>query len=463
MKRAIVVVLGISLMLLGIASLASAATPFLSVAKETGITILEEKGVTAWTGPYGGKIKPRGPLAGKKIGIAVGCEFSDWQAYYFASFIAEFGGTPQFVMDNNHLWKSTRPMIGIPTEPAGMWGLTLTGGMSGLGMNGNRTEFPVVMKKGEGLAADYKVADPKKYDALIIIGGHSGDIMYPDDVALAFIKAVADRGVPIVGIGGGILPMIQLDLVNGKKCTGNASVDYMLKAIAKFQNEPVVTDGKIITGRDTVDSPAVLRALIKVMNPSFQDKHKGILKGKKVMAMVADDWEDIELAAPALELMYRGADFIVGLFEPEMRNRPYADFRVGNFGMTIPFQEIPLSYYKIIKQKDLKMSDFDLVYIPGAFNPWNITVLHRDWLRDAYANGKLIAPICHGPIPVAAADLIRGKKCAGWLASKHAVNLMGGEFMPDWAAAIDGQIVSGRTPPEVPEFVDAITEALLRQ
>jgi len=108
------------------------------------------------------------------------------------------------------------------------------------------------------------------------------------------------------------------------------------------------------------------------------------------------------------------------------------------------------------------MSDFDLMYIPGAFNPWRITVLHLDFLRDAYAAGKFIAPICHGPIPVAAADLVKGKKLTGWLASEDAVNIMGGKFMPDWAAAIDGQIVSGRTPPEVPEFVDAITTALLQ-
>lgn len=281
MKRLMAVVLGISLMVFGIATFSSAASPFLDVAKSTGIKIVEEDGVTAWVGPYGGKVKPQGPLAGKKVAIAVGCEFSDWQAYYFAEYIAEFGGTPQFVMDNNHLWKSTRPMIGIPTEPAGMWGLTLTGGMNGLGINGNRTEFPVVMKKGEGLAADYKVADPKKYDALIIIGGHSGDIMYPDDVALGFIKAVADRKVPIVGIGGGILPMIQLGLMNGKKCTGNSAVDYMLREIGKFESEPVVTDGNIITGRDTVDSPCVLRALAKLMSPSFVDQRKGILKGKK--------------------------------------------------------------------------------------------------------------------------------------------------------------------------------------
>jgi protease I len=130
-------------------------------------------------------------------------------------------------------------------------------------------------------------------------------------------------------------------------------------------------------------------------------------------------------------------------------------------GVTVPFQEIPDSDYKIIKEKDLKMSDFDLMYIPGAFNPWRITILHLDFLRDAYAAGKLIALICHGLIPVAAADLVKGKKLTGWLASEDVVNITGGKFMPAWAAAIDGQIVSGRTPPEVPEFVDAITAALL--
>jgi len=465
MKQLFGMFLAFSLILFGISSDAGAASPFLDIAKQTGISIIQDGSATAWTGPYGGKIKPKGPLAGKKIGLVVACEFSDWQAYYFGDYVGEFGGTPQFVMDNNHLWKSPKPMIGVPTEPLGMWGLSLSGGMSGLGLNGNRLLPPAVMQKGEGLAKDYPIAKPGDYDAIIILGGHSGDIMQPDEVALKFIKAVVDRGVPVAAIGGGILPLIHLKAVNGKKVTGNQVVDFMLKRVADFRNEAVVTDGKLITGRDTIDAPAVLRALCKVMDPKFEDKHKDILKGKKVMAMVADDFEDIELCAPAMELMYRGAEFLVGLFAPYMQSRPALlglDVRHGNFGVSVPFQEIPDHYYKIIKEKDLRMSDFDLMYIPGAFNPWRITVLHRNFIGDAYAAGKWIAPICHGPIPVAAADLVKGRKVAGWLASEDAVNIMGGKFMPDWAAAIDGQIVSGRTPPEVPEFVDAITAALLK-
>ncbi len=56
MKQVIGIVLGISLLVFGIPTFASAGTPFLSIAKETGINIIEEKGVTAWTGTYGGKV-----------------------------------------------------------------------------------------------------------------------------------------------------------------------------------------------------------------------------------------------------------------------------------------------------------------------------------------------------------------------------------------------------------------------
>ena len=113
--------------------------------------------------------------------------------------------------------------------------------------------------------------------------------------------------------------------------------------------------------------------------------------------------------------------------------------------------------------KDVKMSDFDVVVITGAFNPWNIVATGTtEWLKEASVAGKLIAAICHGPIPLAAADLLKGKKLTGWLASKDSVEIMGGEFNPEeWAAAIDGKIVTGRTPPEIPEFLDAISVALL--
>jgi len=438
------------------------ASPFMDVAKSTGINIAtDENGVIIWSGKWGGVQKAQGPLAGKTIGILVACEFSDWQAYYLASFVPEFGGTTQFILDNNHLWKETRPAR-ESDQPHGQWGLSLTAGMDGLGLNGSKLKYPVtLLKSGD---PKLKVANPKDYDALIILGGHGGDVMVADDVAEKFIKAVADRGVPVAGIGGGIMPMIHQGFLNGKKATGNYSVDYMLQVVSKFVPEAVVTDGKMITARDTIDTPKLLRELCKQFNPGFKDIRENILKGKRVLLMVTNDWEDIELCGPTMELLYRGATYNVGVFDAEFQAKPVvppSDYRTGSYGTSVPFQEIPESYYTIMHQGHIPMSSFDIVWIPGAFNPWNIAKLHTEFLKDAYNNGKIVAAICHGPIPLAKAGLLKGKKVAGWLASYDSVQIMGGDFLTDAAAIIDGRIVTGRTPPEVPEFTDAMTGALL--
>ena len=71
---------------------------FLNTAKETGIDILEKDGALLWTGPRGGNIKKVGPLAGKKVACLVASEFSDFQAYYVASYVGEYGGLLDFIM-----------------------------------------------------------------------------------------------------------------------------------------------------------------------------------------------------------------------------------------------------------------------------------------------------------------------------------------------------------------------------
>ena len=64
--------------------------------------------------------------------------------------------------------------------------------------------------------------------------------------------------------------------------------------------------------------------------------------------------------------------------------------------------------------------------IPGAFNPWNMIEAGTplEFLKNADAAGKILSYMCHGPIPVSAADLVQGKKITGWLASKDAVTSM---------------------------------------
>jgi protease I len=425
----------------------------LDLAKQTGIEIVQDGNVIAWAGPYGGNNKPQGPLAGKKIGVIVASEFSDFQAYYLVSYIGEFGGKCEFLLVDWVTWKFVRPNI-TNKGVRGMWDLSVD-------------PVPVMGGNKHALYKGLKNADPKEYDAVVILGGHSADVMVTEASVLEFIKAALGNGAVVGGIGAGLMPMISAGIMNGKKCTGDRTVDYMLKKIAQLEAAAVVTDGKIITARATIDTPAFLRALCKAFDPSFKDSWKGALAGKRTMLLVGEDFEDIELVVPTMELLYRGAEVIIGKFPPEMKSRPALlglDVVVGNFGVSIPFQEIPDCYYTIKNLKDVKLSDFDVVIITGAFNPWNVVATGTsEWLKEPYAAGKILAAICHGAIPLAAADLVKGRKLTGWMASKDSVEIMGGEFKPaEWAAAIDGRIVSGRTPPELPEFIDAISVALLQ-
>ena len=428
------------------------AAAALESAQRTGIDIVQDGGIIFWQGEYGGQTKPRGPLAGKKVACLVGSEFSDFQAYYLASYIGEFGGQLEFLCIDWVTYKFTRPNIKTKGV-VGMWGLTLD---------------PIpVMGPSKHTCKNLRDAKAENYDAVVILGGHSADVIVTEVEVKNFLNAAAKNGAVIGGIGAGIMPMIRCGVMEGKACTGNRLVDYMLKKIAKYQNSAVVVDGKIITARDTVDSPAFVRAICKAFKPDFEDPRQGILTGKKMLVIAGEDFEDIELAVPVMEYIYRGAKVTLATFTPVVRSRPPLvglDVVQGNFGMSVPFQEIPESYYALKKLADVSLDDFDALQIPGAFCPYNMveTGTPLEFLKKAAAAGKILTYICHGSIPVSAADLIAGKKVTGWQASRDSVDIMGGEYSDQWAAVVDGRHVSGRTPPEIPEYVDAVTVALLK-
>jgi protease I len=425
---------------------------FLEIAGETGVDIIEKDGAIIWTGPKGGNIKPVGPLANRRVGCLVASEFSDFQAYYIASYIGEFGGRLDFLLVDQVKWKFTRPNI-KEKGVQGMWGLSVD---------------PIPVMGGNKASRHKKIAnaDPGDYDALIIIGDHSGDIMSTEKSVLDFINTAYNNGAVIGGIGGGIIPLVSAGLMKGKRCTGNEQVSFILERIAKFENKRCVTDSRIITAMSTIDTPEFVYSLCKCFDPNFIDKRKSILSGKTMLLICGWDFEDFEIAVPVLEFIHRGAKILIGTFTSVVRSRPPLiglDVVQGNFGMSIPLQEISESYYKVKKLAEIEMDEFDGLLIPGAFCPWNMVEAKTplEFLRKVDTAGKILSYMCHGPIPVAAADLVKGKKITGWLASRDAVTAMGGEFNADWAVALDGNHVSGRTTPELPEFIDAITLALL--
>ncbi len=422
------------------------AESFLDVAKQTGVEITREGNAWVWK-KHGGVTKPQGPLAEKKVGIIAASEFSDFQAYYLYSYIGEFGGKLEFLPVDWVKWKFTRP--NLPTKGVrGMWDLGLD---------------PFHFRPGKWTTKKLAEANPKDYQALIVLGGHSADVIVSEDKVINFIKEAYAHGAVLGAIGAGSMPYIRAGLMDGKKATGDALVEFMIRKIGTFVSGSVVTDGKLITAGDTVDTPAFVRELCKAFDPKFQDPRKGAMAGKRILVIAGEDFEDIELCVPVMEFLYRGAIVTLATFPAPLQSRPGGlNVVQGNIGMTVPLQEIPLTYYKIKPLSQVSLDEFDALMIPGGFCPWNMIAAREpiEFLKKADAAGKVMAYICHGPIAMAAADLVKGKKIAGVRACIDALRIMGAEYTWDWSATVDGKHATGRTPPDVPEFMDAINVAL---
>ncbi len=418
--------------------------------KGRGITVTAESGRVEWTGEATGTKKPAGPLTGRRCALLVAPEFSDFQAYYLVEYLSEYGADVEFVAATGSFWKYTRPTD--PTKGVqGMWGMSLN-------------PIPVL---GDSRSSYVELAEakPGDYDVVVTLGGHSADILTTTPQALDFLERADGAGATLAAIGEGTLPLVFQDLIRGRRCTGNRVVSYLLERVGAFEDAPVVRDDQLLTARNTEDAPAFVRELCRSFHGSFDDGYQGALAGRRITVVAGEDFEDIELVVPVLELLYRGAELTLATFPPPKRARPPmlgVEAVMGNFGVSVPLQDIPDSRYTIRELVGIAPDELDLVMIPGAFCPWNMVEAGTpvEWLGKVSAAGKLVAAICHGAVPLSAADLVSGKQIAGVGACRDHVRIMGGTFRPEASAIVDGRIVTGRVPPDVPEFLDAITWAL---
>ncbi|HEX2987490.1 MAG TPA: DJ-1/PfpI family protein [Chloroflexota bacterium] len=199
------------------------------------------------------------------------------------------------------------------------------------------------------------------------------------------------------------------------------------------------------------------------------------LDGSTIAIVVAHEFEDIELLYPIIRLGEEGAQMIVATLPLEtpghFHTRPYAPDKpvTGRFGATVPLvvmEEGKHHTHRLVTE--LKPSDFDALMFPGGFSP-DFLRIHQPTLQlvaDAYAAGKVIAAICHGPQVLISADrrlgtdLVRGRRVTGYVAIEDDLRNAGGEFV-DVGAVRAGNVVTGRCPDDLAAFCHEITEALV--
>ena len=168
------------------------------------------------------------------------------------------------------------------------------------------------------------------------------------------------------------------------------------------------------------------------------------LKGKRVLILVAGQYEDLELWYPKIRLEEEGAATTVA----GMGEKTYPGKR-----------GYPVTVDTNVEQ--VAASDFDGLVIPGGFAPDQLrrsdTVLRLT--REIYQAGKPVAFICHaGWVPISA-KILKGKRATSVRAIKDDME-NAGVLWEDSAVVVDGNLISSRTPADLPQFCKALIAAL---
>ncbi len=169
------------------------------------------------------------------------------------------------------------------------------------------------------------------------------------------------------------------------------------------------------------------------------------LDGKRIALLAEDNYQVLELWYPLLRFKEAGA-------EVQVIGSGASDTHTSSRGYPVKVD---------VAAADAKGTDYDAVVVPGGFAPDRMRV-NEDMLRivrEAHEANKVIGTICHGGWVLASAGVAKGKKLTCVRNIKDDMIHAGAEYV-DEEVVVDGNIITSRTPLDLPAFCRAIIGAL---
>ncbi len=107
---------------------------------------------------------------------------------------------------------------------------------------------------------------------------------------------------------------------------------------------------------------------------------------------------------------------------------------------------------------------FDALVIPGGYSPDKLRTNAGmvALTRAMVEGGRPTAVICHGPWMLAEADVLRGRRVTSW-ASVRTDLVNAGADWTDAEVVEDGNLITSRSPKDLPAFCSALLRQLNRQ
>ncbi len=114
-----------------------------------------------------------------------------------------------------------------------------------------------------------------------------------------------------------------------------------------------------------------------------------------------------------------------------------------------------------VSAAEVSEEDFDGLIIPGGYAPDHMR-RHPEMVslvRDVFSAGKPLAAICHAGWMLASAGILKGKTVTSFFAIKDDLIHAGAHWV-DEEVVVDGNLITSRTPEDLPAFMRAVISAL---
>ncbi len=107
------------------------------------------------------------------------------------------------------------------------------------------------------------------------------------------------------------------------------------------------------------------------------------------------------------------------------------------------------------------MKDFDALLIPGGYSPDKLRADEDAvrFVKDFVESGKPVFSICHAPQLLITAQVLKGRKVTGWKSIVQDIKNAGAIFL-DQEVVEDGNLISSRSPQDIPAFIRAMLKKL---
>jgi protease I len=171
------------------------------------------------------------------------------------------------------------------------------------------------------------------------------------------------------------------------------------------------------------------------------------LRGKKIVVLVAEGFEDLEYWVAVMRLREEGAEVIsVGPSTDPVSGKNFLEARAD------------------VTADEVDPLELDGVVIPGGWAPDKLRRYPQvtNLVKAVHERGKTVGIICHGGLVAISAGIVDGARATGSLGIKDDL-VNAGAMWVDKPAFREGNLVWGRVVPDIPAFCRELVAALAEQ